>query len=416
VKILFTVLTVLLVAVALGWWLQDSPGAVIFTYKEWMIQTSLVVFALASIALFLLAYVLFRLLRKLLQLPGDFRHWSEYRRRRRAEKFLNQGLLSMMEGNWPGAERAFRKGAAFSQAPLVNYLGAAQAAYRQGDTHGCDRYLGLARRHDEAGSPAAGLTLARLQMDQQQLAQANDTLSSLEREHEQVKLMLLETATEMKDWARAAALFQECRRRGLMSAEQARAKQLTFQAGLLRQAGNEQDKAALENAWRNIPGKLKKESALIGAYVKERLRRGDSSDCEAMLRRALKRQWDPELVRLYGLVEGRNLKQQLEFAGNWLARFPQDAALLLTLGRLCKKNHLWGKARSYLEQSIQARPDPATCQELATLFEQQGEHAAARSYFQEGLNLATGAHETGETGTALVVSERESAAGMSGRP
>ena len=283
-RILFTLLTVLLLAVALGWWLQDSPGAVIFTYKEWIIQTSLVVFALVSGILFLVVYVLLRLLTKILHLPADLRRLSE------------------------------------------------------------------------------------------------------------------------------------SRRRGLISAEQARAKQLTFQAGLLRQAGNGQDRAALKNAWRSIPNKLKKESSLIGAYVRERLRQGDSSDCEALLRRALKRQWDPELVRLYGLVEGRNLKRQLEFAGNWLSQFPRDAALLLTLGRLCKKNHLWGRARSYLEQSIQARPDPATCQELATLLEQQGEHAAARSYLQEGLNLATGAHEIGETGTALVTGERELIAGISDRP
>ena len=283
-RILFTLLTVLLLAVALGWWLQDSPGAVIFTYKEWIIQTSLVVFALVSGILFLVVYVLLRLLTKILHLPADLRRLSE------------------------------------------------------------------------------------------------------------------------------------SRRRGLISAEQARAKQLTFQAGLLRQAGNGQDRAALKNAWRSIPNKLKKESSLIGAYVRERLRQGDSSDCEALLRRALKRQWDPELVRLYGLVEGRNLKRQLEFAGNWLSQFPRDAELLLTLGRLCKKNHLWGKARSYLEQSIHARPDPATCQELAILLEQQGEHAAARSYLQEGLNLATGAHETGETGTALVVSETDSTAAISERP
>ena len=116
-----------------------------------------------------------------------------------------------------------------------------------------------------------------------------------------------------------------------------------------------------------------------------------------MLRRALKRQWDPELARLFGLVEGRNLKRQLAFAENSLSRFPRDAALLLTLGRLCKKLQLWGRARSYLEQSNEAQPNPEACQELATLLEQQGEHAAARMYLQQGLNLATGA-----AGTSMV--------------
>ena len=401
-RMLFTLLIALLLAVACGWLLQQSSGGVMFSYKEWIIQTSLVVFVSAFIILLLLVHFLFRLLWKLLRLPTDFRHWSEYRRRRRSDKFLNQGLLSMLEGDWPEAERAFRKGAAFSQTPLINYLGAAQSAYRQGGTDRCEHYLSLARRHDETGNPALGLTQARMQIEQQQIAQADDTLNSLEREHEQVKLMLLETAAEMKDWTRATALLQECKRRGLLSAQQARAKQLSLYRGLLQQVGSEQDRPALENAWRNISNKLKQESVLIGAYVKECLRFGGNSNCEVILRRALKRQWDAELVLLYGLVEGKQLKQQLEIAENWLRQFPRDATLLLTLGRLCKKNLLWGKARSYLEQSAGIRPDPVTCQELATLLEQQGEHAAARTCFQQGLELATGTLASGKATAALV--------------
>ena len=144
----------------------------------------------------------------------------------------------------------------------------------------------------------------------------------------------------------------------------------------------------------------KKEAFLIGAYVSERLRFGDTGDCETVLRRALKRRWDPELVRLFGRVEGRNLKRQLSFATGCLGRHPEDPHLLLTLGRLCKKNQLWGKARSYLEQSLQILPDPVTCRELATLLEQQGEHDAANARFRQGLNLLTSGREAGATETA----------------
>lgn len=401
-RILFTLLFVLLLAVGLGWLLQRSSGGVVFTYEDWTIQTSLVVFVLLFIILFILVYVLFRLLLKLIRLPADFRRWSEYRRRRRSEQFLNQGLLALIEGNWPGAERAFRKGAAFSRAPLVNYLGAAQAAHRRGDADGCGRYLDLAQQHNDTGSPAPGLARARLQMDERQVAAADDTLNSLEQGHEQVKLMLLETAAEMQDWSRAAGLLRECRRRGLMSADQARGKQLDLYAGLLQQVGSGQDRTALDNAWRDIPYRLRRESALVGAYVKECLRVGDNSGCETVLRRALKREWDPALAELYGLVEGKSLKRQLEFAENCLSRFPGDAALLLTLGRLCRKSHLWGKARSYLEQAVRLRPDPGACRELATLLEQQGEHAAARTYYRQGLSLAGAAPEAAGTTGALV--------------
>lgn len=399
-RILFTLLLALLVAVALGWMVQQSPGAVMFTYKDWIVQTSLAAFALACVALFLLVYVLVRLLHKLFLLPADLRRWSDYRRRRRSEKLLKQGLLSMIEGDWPGAERSFRKGAACSGAPLANYLGAAQAAYRQGDRDRCERYLNHAQEHNETGSPAPGLARARLQIDQRQLARADATLNSLEQGHEQVKLMLLETAAEMRDWERASGLLRECRRRGLITADQARAKRLDLYTGLLQQAGDGQDMPALEDVWRSIPYQLKRESGLIGVYVKECLRVGNGSGCESMLRRALKRQWDPELVRLYGLVEGKSRKRQLEFAEGFLSRFPGDAGLLLSLGRLCIKNRLWGKARNYLEQSLRARPAPGTCRELATLLEQQGEHAVARGYFQQGLDLATAGQQAGGTETA----------------
>ena len=264
-RLLFTLLIVLLLAVALGWALQQSPGEVVFTFRGWIIQTSLVMFAITLIILFFLVYVLLRALDRLLRIPSGLRRWSERRRG------------------------------------------------------------------------------------------------------------------------------------GRVSAAATEAEQLSLHAGLLRQAGTGQDTKALETAWRKTPQRLKKKSSLIGAYVSERLRFEDGGDCESVLRRALKRDWDPELVRLFGVVEGRNLKRQLDFAEGCLDRHPEDPHLLLTLGRLCKKNQLWGKARSYLEQSLKMLPDPVTCRELATLLEQQGEHEAAGACFRQGLNLATGA-----TGTALV--------------
>ena len=392
-RILFTLLALLLVAVALGWALQQSAGEVVFSYGEWTVQISMVVFVVLAGLLFLFGYGLFRALGKLLRTPADLRRWSDFRRQRRAEKLLNRGVLAMLEGDWRGAEQSFSKGASLARTPLVNYLGAAQAAYRQGEAERCAHYLTLARRHDDSNSPALGLTQARLQLDRQQADRADDTLGALDRKHEQVTLMLLETASALKDWPRATALVPECSRRGALPAQQARAQQLTSYAELLRRAGEEDGREALETVWRAIPNKLKRENALINAYVRQRVRHGDDRGCESMLRRALKRQWDEELVNLFGLVQGRNLKGQLEFAERLLPKRPEDATLLLALGRLCLKNQLWGKAGNYLEQSVRIRPDPGACRELATLLEEQGDHAAAQTYYQQGLHLATAAQE-----------------------
>ena len=46
----------------------------------------------------------------------------------------------------------------------------------------------------------------------------------------------------------------------------------------------------------------------------------------------------------------------IERAESWLKQHPDDAALLLTLGRLCAQQELWGKAQSYLDASIAVEP------------------------------------------------------------
>jgi HemY protein len=101
----------------------------------------------------------------------------------------------------------------------------------------------------------------------------------------------------------------------------------------------------------------------------------------------LKRHYDTHLVRLYGLLRGRDPVRQLHAAEGWLKEHPRDAGLLLTLGRLCLLNQLWGKAREYFESSLTFQRHPEACTELAGLLAQQGEVERSNQLFQEGLGL-----------------------------
>ncbi|MCY1380050.1 heme biosynthesis-associated TPR protein [compost metagenome] len=92
-------------------------------------------------------------------------------------------------------------------------------------------------------------------------------------------------------------------------------------------------------------------------------------------------------MRLYGLLRGRDPARQLQTAEGWLKEHPSDASLLLTLGRLCLRNRLWGKAREYFETSLSFRRDSETCAELARLLAQLGEVERSNQLFQEGLGL-----------------------------
>ena len=112
------------------------------------------------------------------------------------------------------------------------------------------------------------------------------------------------------------------------------------------------------------------------------------NDAEQVVRDSLKRNWDEQLVYIYGLIESTDPDKQLTTAEAWLKGNQNNPVLLLTLGRLCKRNKLWGKAQSYLEASIgiQARSD--SYKELGQLMEQLEEPDKASSYFRQGLLLA----------------------------
>jgi HemY protein len=83
--------------------------------------------------------------------------------------------------------------------------------------------------------------------------------------------------------------------------------------------------------------------------------------------------------------------RQIERAETWLERHPHDGALLLTLGKLCARQGLWGKAESYLEAALSVEPTYAGHLELARLHERLGNAEAARRHYASSLDLALGA-------------------------
>ena len=129
----------------------------------------------------------------------------------------------------------------------------------------------------------------------------------------------------------------------------------------------------LTQRWQNVPSALRADPAIVAGYAAQLLRLGAEEEAEEVLRHALKQGFDATLVQLYGQVRGRDPGKQLQAAEGWLKEHPNDPGLLLTLGRLCLINKLWGKAREYLEASLSFQRSAETCAELGRLLAQLGE-------------------------------------------
>lgn len=121
-------------------------------------------------------------------------------------------------------------------------------------------------------------------------------------------------------------------------------------------------------------------------YLKER---NADDEVALLLRRAIESKWSDRLVELYGRVGATDAAGQLTQAEKWLQDQPRNATLLMALGRLCLRNRLWGKARSYLEASIGVQPSAAAYRELGVLLEKMGEPKQAMTNFRAALELSS---------------------------
>jgi HemY protein len=392
-KLLFICLLALLLAVAIGSIAGSDTGYVMMTISGWKIQTSATLFVIIIFLGFLTCYFIIRSLIRFWAMPKEIKKWQIHRNQRRAEKYLTQGLIHMTEGRWKNAEHDFCKAAPYSRAPHVNYLYAARAAQELHSVDRRDEYLRLAYQHNPDASIAVGITQAELQLSQDQTEQALATLKHLQHKQPdqvQVKQLLLNTYIDLNDWKSVLKLIPAIEKTSLYSREQIQAKQLDAYAGLLKEAGSLNSKEKLNSIWSEIPRKLQQHFYLIEVYVTERLKFDDTADCELLLRNALKRQWDNMLVRLYGLVIGADTNKQLAIAESWLQNHARDAVLLLSLGRICMRNKLWGKAQDYLQESIDVQAIPEAYYEFAKLHEYEGNKDKATVCYEKGLELATG--------------------------
>jgi HemY protein len=150
------------------------------------------------------------------------------------------------------------------------------------------------------------------------------------------------------------------------------------------------DPAALTAAWSDVPKNLRQNIVVLEARYAALVRTGQHELAEKELSSELKREWRSPLVRLFGLVRGKDPVRQLKKAEGWLQQHPDDPELLLTAARLCLRNELWGKARSYLDTVIAIRPTPEVYQEFGRLLNQLGDEEGAAAAWRAGLNLVAG--------------------------
>ena len=390
-KWLFAALIILVITVSLALWAYQDPGYVIFARGHKTAELSLSLFVLIVVFVMVLAYVSVRLLITGLNMPYAFRSWRQKQKINRARRDSNKGLIELAQGHWAQAERYLLRSVKDSEMPLLNYLSAARAAQKQGASERRDNYLGLAHKSMQGSEFAVQLTQAELQLVHGQLEQSLATLVQLHTKtpkHPHVLYLLARSYELLRSWGDLKTLLPELRKQHVLSEDKLNVLEKRVHRELTTIATQQGKIEALKNAWQQIPKKLRHDIEMVHHYVLCLLTIDSHDEAETIIRDSMKRQWNNQLVYLYGNVNSSNADKQLATAETWLKGNEKNPVLLLTLGRLCMRNQLWGKARSYLEASIGIQPRSDSYKELGQLMEQLEEPVKAAKYFRQGLLLA----------------------------
>lgn len=381
---LIVVIAMLVSALAAGALLSD-PGYVAISIRGHLFEMSVPV--LVFMIILIVAIVL--LIRFLIVAPRRLGEAAGRYRSGRAGQKLTRGMIEVAEGNLARGEKLLARAAGSSDSPLFNYLQAARAAHLQRRDQRRDEWLKLAYEDTPEATNAVLLTQAEFQLDRGQHEQALATLRKIEessRDHSYALALLGRIYYSLNDWENLQALLPRIQKHGRIDKDIVEKWTLRVHREGLSCAT---DGESLVNTWKQIPKRLKSDLGLLDAYYMGLIRSGMNEKAEKDLAMALKSEWRGPLVRLFGLVEGKDASKQLKRAEDWLANRGEDPDLLLTAARLCLRNELWGKARSYLESVISLRPTPEAYQEYGQLLNQLGETDDAASAFRDGLDLVT---------------------------
>jgi HemY protein len=393
VKVALWLLALFFFAVAVTLGALYNSGYVLVVAPPYRIELSLNLLVAVLLALLFIAYFVVRLALITIRLPTEVRDFRARQRHEKAHAAMMEGLRAYFEGRYAKAERASAAALEMGQSPeavAINAVVAARSAHELRRYSQRDEFIGKAESSLADETTLRVITHAELLLDERRPEEALKLLASLratgDRQHTAALRLELKAQQLGRNWAAVLDLLGQLERRNAL--DMSVITQLRRHAYLEAFKSRTRDPRALKEYWQNIPQSDKKDSKLAAAAATASAALGDCATAHQIIEQSLDDQWDSELAELYGEYPADDAIRQIERAEGWLEWHPNDASLLLALGRLCAHCGLWGKAQNYLEASLSLEPSYTAHLALARLYEKTGRPEPAKHHYDEGLQLA----------------------------
>ena len=382
-----------LAAVAVGIALagRDGAGYVVMVVPPWRIELSVMLFVLLSIIGFALAYWLIRLGVAAYGLPRHMKKMRVEHERTKSRDAVFASLELLFSGRFRDAEEKARTGMQHSETRDLAAALAAWAAYEGGNSGAAVPYL--ERIAGEKSANMRDASKAYMLLADGRTQEARELLKSLaESDPKNPGVLKMKVEAEMaeKAWDDVLATLAPLARSGLLPEAAAQQIRLNAQMNLIKAKPANRD--VIVASWESLDSASRYDAAMAVTVAKRLAGLGCGDDARRVVEETIDKRgfdgWDSSLAAIYADCKGDSTLAQIERAEKWLKLHARDAVLLATLGKLCMRQSLWGKAQSYLEASVALAPTLDAHMTLARLMEQMGKRDEAVRHIRRSAELA----------------------------
>ena len=390
-RLLLWLVALMAAAIGIAVTARFNPGNVVLFYPPHRIDLSLNFFVVLEVLLFMLLYALVRAFYATVSMPARVAAYRRRKRERDGNKGLRDALKALFEGRFGHAEKAAAKAADLAENAGLAALIGARAAHRMREPARRDSWL-AAIAGDNSLKVARLMTVTELLVDDHQPEAALEAVAELNASgtrHLHALQWSMKAHQQAKNWPEVLRLVRSLdKHKALHPALSARLRELSYDALL---SDNAHDAESIQRMWATVPSS-DRIKPYIAAHAAAALNaRGLHQEARAAVEEALAAAWDDRVVRAYRDAAAPAgtpaLLAQIEHCEQWMKQRPNDAELALTLGSLCLKQKLWGKAQRYLEQALSDANAPRMVREshlkLAQMHEALGQHDEAAAHFRQ---------------------------------
>ena len=382
-KFLFwTLFFLLLIGLGANFLLEDN-GYILIQFLEYSLETSLPIFGLILIAV----YLLVRLIALVWSSPGILKQRLAAKKIKKSNQRILDGLDLIGKGEFTKAEKKIKSALSGNISSVFPYLVVAEASQKEGNMENCIDWLEKAKKTFPEIETYINLHAAQLMIESKNHEAArksiNATLSQEPNNPIALKL-LAEACYGTSDWE----LLTQKAKIILNGVDKDLKLERYFSEAFSCQAKSHSGNTeALKILWDRLPSQIENNALILASKLESTMSSGQHESAEKELRKAIPKTWNRQLISLYAKLDAPDLSTLSKRIERWLVDRPRDSNLWLAASQLAKRDELWTQAKQFLERSLENKETSLAYNELGLILLELEQEKEAIKAFNKALDL-----------------------------